>query len=79
MENDALKRARDAYARVEERYIEALEEKGLIFDGPHAHAEEKQHLLEELKRRGVTFRNAGASLSWGHLSCMRGVHGGGWL
>ena len=68
MENDALKRARDAYARVEERYIEALEEKGLIFDGPHAHAEEKQHLLEELKRRGVTFRNAGASLSWGHLS-----------
>ena len=68
MENDALKRARDAYARVEERYIEALEEKGLIFDEPYAHTEEKERLLEELRQRGVTFRNAGASLSWGHLS-----------
>lgn len=68
MENDALIRARDAYARVEERYIAALEEKGLIFDEPSAHAEERARLLEELRQRGVTFRNAGASLSWGHLS-----------
>lgn len=68
MENNALDRARAAYARVEERYIAALEAKGLVFDVPHAHAKERARLLCALKERGVAFRNAGASLSWGHLS-----------
>ncbi len=68
MENIALDRARAAYARVEERYISALQEKGLAFDEPCAHEEERRRLLEQLRERGVTFRNAGASLSWGHLS-----------
>ncbi len=68
MDNGALERARAAYGQVEERYIEALEEKGLVFDEPHAHAEERARLLAELRARGVLFRNGGASLSWGHLS-----------
>lgn len=68
MKNIALDRARAEYARVEERYITALQAKGLLFDESHAHAEERKRLLDELRQRGVAFRNGGASLSWGHLS-----------
>lgn len=68
MKNIALDRARADYARVEERYIEALEAKGLVFDEPHAYESQRTQLLSELRKRGVSFRNAGASLSWGHLS-----------
>lgn len=68
MENRALDRARAAYAQVEERYIAALEEKGLIFDEPFAYEQRHDRAIRELKARGVAFRNAGASLSWGHLS-----------
>ncbi|MCI9128864.1 MAG: radical SAM protein [Eggerthellaceae bacterium] len=68
MDNIALKKARIAYQEVEERYIKALEDKGLIFDEPHAHEGERQALLASLKEKGVAFRNGGASLSSGHLS-----------
>ena len=68
MKNIPLEKARAAYRQVEERYVKALEDKGLIFDAPYAHEEQRRELLEELRQRGVVFRNAGASLSWGHLS-----------
>ena len=67
-ENEALARARAEYAAVEERYVRALEEKGLKFaprgEGEHRRAE----LRRQLRERGVTFRNGGASLSVGWLS-----------
>ena len=68
MKNIPLEKARAAYQQVEERYVKALEDKGLIFDAPYAHEEQRRELLEELRQRGVVFRNAGASLSWGYLS-----------
>lgn len=68
MENKALEKAREAYAKVEERYIEALKAKGLKFEETHAHDEECATLRFKLAERGVGVRNAGASLSVGHLS-----------
>lgn len=68
MENIALEKARKAYAQVEERYVDALKEKGLKFAQPHADDEECARLRAQLADRGVAVRNAGASLSWGHLS-----------
>lgn len=68
MKNIALEKAREAYAQVEKRYIEALQEKGLKFAEPHAYDEECAQLRDQLADRGVIVRNAGASLSVGHLS-----------
>lgn len=68
MKNTALERARREYYEVERRYIEALEEKGLLFAEPHADDEEIAALRAQLAQRGVIVRNAGASLSIGHLS-----------
>ncbi len=68
MKNIALDKARKAYAQVENRYIKALEEKGLKFEKPHASDAECAKLRQELAKRGVKVRNKGASLSVGHLS-----------
>lgn len=68
MTNAALETALKDYAAVGERYVKALEEKGLVFTEPGAGAARRVELREELRRRGVTFRNAGASLSIGFLS-----------
>ena len=68
MTNAALETALKDYAAVGERYVKALEEKGLVFAEPGAGAARRAELREELRRRGVTFRNAGASLSVGFLS-----------
>ena len=47
-ENEALARARAEYAAVEERYVRALEEKGLKFaprgEGEHRRAELRRQL-----------------------------------
>lgn len=68
MNNIALEQARKAYAQTEKRYVDALEEKGLKFAEPHSDDAECERLRKELADRGVEVRNAGASLSWGHLS-----------
>ncbi len=68
MENRTLDEALAEYAAVERRYVEALEEKGLRFVEPGAGAARRASLREELVARGVAVRNAGASLSQGHLS-----------
>lgn len=68
MTNAALETALKDYAAVGERYVKALEEKGLVFTELGAGAARRAELREELRRRGVTFRNAGASLSVGFLS-----------
>lgn len=71
MANEALARARKAYAAAEARYVEALTEKGLRFESPAEGAVEAARcarLREQLAARGVTVRNGGASLSVGHLS-----------
>lgn len=68
MENTALNTARAEYAKVEERYVASLREKGLAFAERGAGREECARLRAQLAARGVVVRNAGASLSVGHLS-----------
>lgn len=71
MINEALKQAREAYSRVERRYVEELTGKGLVFESREeglAEAEECVRLRRELTERGVEVRNSGASLRFGHLS-----------
>ena len=68
MGNEALNKAKAEYAKVESRYVKALEGKGLVFAAPNEGADERARLREELAKRGVKVRNAGASLSVGHLS-----------
>ena len=68
MTNIALQRARAEYAAVGERYISTLSDKGLLFAEEGAGASRIASLRTGLRERGVTFRNAGASLSFGHLS-----------
>lgn len=63
-----MEKAREEYAQVEARYIEALKEKGLIFADRGVNDAECANLRNELAERGVEVRNAGASLSVGHLS-----------
>lgn len=68
MENVALEKARAEFAQVESNYISALEEKGLSFAARGEDDAECKELREELVKRGVEVRNAGASLSFGFLS-----------
>ncbi len=68
MENEALEAALSEYAAVGERYVRALEEKGLVFAPAHDHEQRCAALRARLIDRGVVSRNAGASLSVGHLS-----------
>ncbi len=68
MENIALDKARREYADVETRYVKALEDKGLKFADRGQDEVECAKLRRELASRGVAVRNAGASLSVGHLS-----------
>ena len=68
MRNLALEKARAEYAAIEHDYVNALTEKGLAFAAPHEGEKRCAELRAELAERGVTVRNAGASLSVGHLS-----------
>ena len=68
MENEALNKAKAEYAQVEKRYVDALRAKGLKFAEPGEGEEERKRLRGQLAARGVKVRNAGASLSVGHLS-----------
>lgn len=68
MKNRELDAALAEYAAVERRYVEALEAKGLTFAEPGAGSTRRAELREALAARGVTVRNAGASLAQGHLS-----------
>lgn len=79
MANEALEAALAEYAAVGERYVRALEEKGLVFAEAGAAAARCAELRAELAARGVAVRNAGASLSVGHLSpaCVECTGAGG--
>lgn len=66
--HEALARAQADYAGVEERYVRALEEKGLKFVPRGQGEQRRRELREALRERGVEFRNGGASLSSGWLS-----------
>ncbi len=71
MAEKAYARAQAGYAVVGERYLEALRERGLAFeDAETGEAEQRAcaELRARLAERGVSVRNGGASLSWGHLS-----------
>lgn len=68
MKNIELEQARREYADVERRYVRALEDKGLRFAAPHSDDVRIAELRARLAERGVRVRNAGASLSIGHLS-----------
>ena len=71
MAEKAYARAQAGYAAVGERYLEALRERGLAFeDAETGEAEQRAcaELRARLAERGVSVRNGGASLSWGHLS-----------
>ena len=68
MSNEALEAAVRAYAEVGARYVGALEGKGLVFAPVDEGRVRREQLRERLMARGVISRNAGASLSWGHLS-----------
>lgn len=68
MGNKALDETLAEYDAVAQRYVKALEDKGLVFAEQHAHESRCAHLRKTLIERGVKDRNAGASLSIGHLS-----------
>lgn len=68
MANEALDRALAEYEAVGARYVAALKEKGLVFSSAGQGESRREELRAQLAERGVTFRNAGASLSVGHLS-----------
>lgn len=68
MENEQLNIARREYAQVEQNYIEALEAKGLKFASEGEDTLAIESLRKRLASRGVSVRNAGASLSVGFLS-----------
>lgn len=72
MENAALSRALEKYTVVEKDYVEALREKGLKFAEPHAGDARIAELRARLAERGVTFRNAGASVvsGWHSKACV---------
>ena len=63
-----MEKARAEYAAIEHDYIDALTRKGLVFADPHESEAHCRSLRAQLESRGVTVRNAGASLSIGHLS-----------
>lgn len=63
-----MERARAEYADIERRYVSALEEKGLVFAQRGNGATRRDELRQALAERGCRIRNAGASLSIGHLS-----------
>ncbi len=68
MEASPLDKALSAYRKVEQNYVQALEEKGLVFCARDSHKERTDELLEQLETRGAKFRNAGASIQMGWLS-----------
>ena len=68
MGNEALEKALRGYEEVGERYVAALEGRGLAFAEPHARDGEIARLRTRLEELGVSVRNAGASLSSGWLS-----------
>lgn len=68
MANEARAAACAEYAAVGERYVRALEDKGLVFSEVGAGEARCAELRRALEARGVKVRNAGASLSVGHLS-----------
>ncbi len=67
-ENEALRAALEQYDAVGKRYVRELEKRGLEFEPAYAAQKEIRNLREQLRARGVTFRNAQASLSVGFLS-----------
>lgn len=66
--NQALAKALREYDEVAERYVRTLSGMGVKFAPAGAGADRRAELREQLRERGVTFRNAGASLSSGWLS-----------
>jgi pyruvate formate-lyase activating enzyme-like uncharacterized protein len=71
MENKALNACLNEYSAVEARYIAALEQKGLVFESAQAGRAAREQCAElraQLERAGAHIRNAGASISVGHLS-----------
>lgn len=68
MGNKALDAALAEYAAVGKRYVKALEDQGLVFEEPDAGAARCAELRRALAACGVNVRNAGASLTQGHLS-----------
>ena len=68
MGNASLDAAVGSFERVEQRYVEALEEKGLKFAARGCHEKRVEELESELRKRGAEFRNAGASIKTGWLS-----------
>lgn len=68
MSNEALDAALAEYEAVSTRYVATLEDKGLVFAEKGAGEQRRAELRAQLAARGVAVRNAGASLSAGHLS-----------
>ena len=68
MANQAFRQALQDYDAVRDRYIHALEDKGVRFAEPGVDDQRCAQLQDKLRQRGVVFRNAGASLQSGWLS-----------
>ena len=79
MDNPVLRNALREHDAIVDRYVTALEDKGLKFEQPRAGDAEIARLRDELAKRGAEFRNAGASIRTGWLSeaCVEctGIHG----
>ena len=67
-DNAALQQALREYDQVAKRYVEDLQDKGIVFEDEGASDARIAPLREKLALRGAIFRNAGASIQIGWLS-----------
>lgn len=68
MANELLKRAIDEHRATRDRYIQALEGKGIAFADEGENDRAIASLRERLAQAGAQFLNAGASILWGWQS-----------
>ena len=77
--NELLEQALGEHRAIEERYIAALQEHGVVFAQRGANDERIAQLRAELKEAGAEFKNAGASIvhGWQSKACVECTGEGG--
>ena len=68
VKNDSLEAARASFRAARQRYVAALEERGIAFAGEGTGLARRAELREALRAAGAVFRNDGASIVSGWLS-----------
>ena len=68
MANAIMQEALEDHRQTGARYIEALEDKGIVFAPRGKNDEKIRQLRKKLSKAGATFKNAGASIVYGWQS-----------